>query len=274
MIYLGDSQSNPETVYDYSAWGALLKTVVSSAPESAAVIIGGDLINEETDDQEWNAFVEASDGMFEQIPLRPVSGNHTEDAARWTEFADTPQNGPAGYERVFYSFDAGPMHFLMLDSITMGSQDEAVQKTVRDWIREDLQSTECPWKIAVMHHPLYPLNQTNKDQQRAETMQEQYLETLENGGVRLVLCGHQHVYGRTVPMYHGEIADALHEKDGMVEIMGVSGGKFYGTEAKPFIAAYYDAGAVYTLLSAESDVLKINTLDAAGNQVDSIQLEK
>lgn len=274
VIYMGDSQSSPEDIYNYESWGNLLKDAAKQAPGASAVILGGDLINEETDEAERQAFLQAADGLFKQIPFRSVSGNHTEDNDSWAKVFQLPQNGPAGYESLFYSFDAGYMHFIMMDSLSMGSLDEATQRTLTQWVKKDLASSKQPWKIAVMHHPMYPLNQTNKDQMRADTMQSVYLPVLEEGGVRLILCGHQHVYGRTVPMMGAKPAEEANGEKGIVQVMGVSGGKLYSAEKKDFMAVCESEEPVYTVLSGNKTDLELKTIGASGEVVDLFTLKK
>jgi hypothetical protein len=51
-------------------------------------------------------------------------------------------------------------------------------------------------------------------------MRGHFLPLLEAYGVDLILCGHQHIYSRTLPMKGSEASSG-----GIVQIMTASGGK-------------------------------------------------
>ena len=259
VIYAGDPQSAPETQYDYSAWGGVLAHAAEAAPDAETLVIGGDLVNEYTDEDEWAAFFEAGGEALARFGERvyPVSGNHTSDAETTGRYFDLPESGcPDG---LFYSFNAGDIHFLMLDSIAMGTRDFDTVSRIAKWMEDDLTENGGRWNIAVLHHPMYPVNGSMKDGIRAETMRENYLPILEAGGVCAVLCGHEHAYCRT-------------EADGILQIMGVSGGKLYALSGDaPADFAYWDT-PVFTVITAAED-LTFDTYDINGALIDSAAVE-
>ena len=263
VLYMGDPQSDPET-NDYTQWGDLLKSAVQSNENAEVLILGGDIVNDEGDDDEWSAFMSAGAEAFEKLKIRPVTGNHTADATRYIEYFDIPQNGPEGLLGAYYSFDYGEIHFIMLDSMTMGTVDESQISLISDWIKNDLESSDSTWNIAVMHHPMYSLNGSYKDDLRAETMQQNYLPIFEEYDLDFILCGHQHVYSRTYPLISGEIQDG-----GIVQIMGISGGKHYSIPDNEIIEESVQGQSVYSVISATGSEITIETYNMSGALLDS-----
>ena len=260
IIFAGDPQSAPETRYDYSAWAGILEQAAETAPDSNYLVIGGDLVNEYSDPEEWSAFFSFGGERLEHFGEKvfPVPGNHTSDEDTTREYFELPKSGcPDG---LFYSFDAGDIHFIMLDSIAMGTRDAQAVSRITEWIRGDLESSEGKWNIAVMHHPMFPMADSRKDRIRADTMCKNYLPVLTDGGVCALLCGHEHAYSRVT-------------REGLLQIMSASGGKLYELpEEAPADLAYWEA-PVFTVISAGEDGLIFETYDTGGALIDSVTVD-
>ena len=260
IIYTGDPQSAPETRYDYSSWEDVLEQASETAPDAGYLVIGGDLVNEYSDSEEWDAFFDSGGELMKEFgdKVFPVSGNHTSDEDTTREYFELPESGcPDG---LFYSFDAGEIHFVMLDSIALGTRDEEAVSRITDWIRGDLEDSGGKWNIAVMHHPMYPMADSRKDRIRADTMSRNYLPVLTDGGVCALLCGHEHAYSRI-------------ERDGLLQIVCVSGGKLYELpDEAPAERASWDA-PVFTVISADEAGLSFVTYDTGGTLIDSVTIE-
>ena len=260
VIFAGDPQSAPETRYDYSAWAGILEQAAETAPDANYLVIGGDLVNEYADPEEWSAFFTSGGERYEHFGEKvfPVSGNHTSDEDTTREYFDLPENGCR--DGLFYSFDAGEIHFIMLDSIAMGTRDAQAVSRITGWMREDLEKSDGKWNIAVLHHPMFPMADSRKDRIRAETMCKNYLPVLTDGGVCALLCGHEHAYSRVT-------------RDGMLQIMSASGGKLYEMpEEAPAEMTYWES-PVFTVISAGEDGLSFNTYDMDGTLIDSVSVE-
>jgi 3',5'-cyclic AMP phosphodiesterase CpdA len=279
FLFVSDSQADPQ-IGDYTDHGELLNLGIGWADKPSLVVFGGDTVNDGGDPDEWAAFHEATKRLlsdmttarepFFRIVTAAVAGNHDGYALLAEQF-DYPEDVPAGPgDGYFYAFEMGGVFFIMLDSNTMGA---ARQKDI-DWLRGVLDSEasrKAAWRVAVMHHPMWPVMDNPKDMARAKTMREHFLPLLEAGGVSLLLCGHQHIYTRTAPM-HGEGADS--EGEGIVQIMAASGGKqSYVIGEKDFIVR--NAGAPNAVLViADEDALKVSAYDDAGLLFDTFTLEK
>jgi len=267
FLFFSDTQASPETG-DYSGFGEMLATAVTKAENPDLVIFGGDTVNDGGDADEWRAFWEAAAQPLSGLVTAAIPGNHDNYPLLAKQF-DYPDKAPAGQgEGYFYSFDTGPVHFIMLDSNIMGAGNE------RDveWLRNDLESAEAQqsvWRIAVMHHPMWPVVDNPKDAARAETMRELFLPLLADYGTDLILCGHQHVYARTLPM-SGDTAAP--DGVGIIQIMAASGSKeAYTAGAFEYISA--SAGAPnYLCITADDDVLSVIAFNAGGEPFDVVTI--
>lgn len=257
FLYMSDTQSDSNDEYGYGVFGKIYSAALSE--NAAFALYGGDMVNEETDASEWSTLFSSAD--FSRIPSMPVTGNHTNGSTYMSYFA-LPLNGPENYKELFYSFDYGNAHFVMLDSSYMGNTEDIVVDEISEWLRDDLYSTNKKWKIAVMHHPMYTITASSKDEARAEAMRKNYLPIMEQGGIDIILCGHQHVVCRTKSM------------SGIIQWMCVSGGKSYSPLDHDYTAYVTDIAPVYTIAKVEQNRITLTAKSSDGTIADSITIEK
>ena len=161
----------------------------------------------------------------------------------------------------FYSFDYGCCHFLVLNSECMGTRQKAAYKYIGNWIRDDLQENEKPVTFVLMHHPVYTVGTSYNDEMLAETIRENYMKLFMKYRVDLILCGHQHLYCRT-----REMGSAEHP---MVQLMGVSGTKYFNginLELMAFAREYESVATVFEVTESE---IRLETLDSSGSVIDT-----
>ena len=267
FLYFSDMQPDPETG-DYSGLGELLAQAKKSCAAPAMIIIGGDSVNDGGDESEWRAFHDAADEWFKGTVTAAVAGNHDNYDLLAGQF-DYPDEAPTEQRRgYFYSLIVGSVFFVMLDSNIMGAAD---QRDIQ-WLQNALQSDaarQSDWRIAVMHHPMWTVVDNPKDGQRSETMRDSFLPLLEEYGVSLILCGHQHVYARTLPMRGETLAE---DGRGIIQTMAASGDKAsYAMGERDYISASAQAPN-YVLLTADSDTLVITAYDGDGSIIDEITI--
>jgi 3',5'-cyclic AMP phosphodiesterase CpdA len=257
FIYMGDSQADPETG-DYKQWGQLLRSAAEDESKPAFVMIGGDLVNDGSNQQEWDAFFESGGEVFKHLPLYPAMGNHDNNEL-YKEIFELPENGPAGKEEAFYSFDHGDVHFTVMDSNVMG----AANPEDIEWLKKDLSNTDRTYKIVMFHHPAYPAVDIPKDIMRAETIRQEFIPIMETEGVNLVLSGHQHVYMRTHP-----IKNRVIDENGIIYLIGVSGGKQYTPDTYDYIDCTVGNQPVYSIISIDKEGISIKTKNKEGKLLD------
>ena len=269
ILYFSDMQADPDTG-DYSGLGNLVSQALMGRERPDFAIIGGDSVNDGGDEVEWRLFHDVTNSLFDGLTTASVAGNHDNYALLSKQF-DFPKEAPAKQgQGFFYTLDAGSVFFIMLDSNIMGAANDV---DIR-WLQEILQSDaarQADWLVAVSHHPMWPVSINPKDAERAGIMRESFLPILEEFGVSLVLCGHQHVYSRTLPMREDSAAD---DGSGIVQVMAASGDKpTYAMGDWDYVAATAPAPN-FALLSADSESLRLTAFDAENSVIDEITIVK
>ena len=275
--------------------------------------------------------------LMASVPFYPVLGNHDvgaklpayPDALGAYYFFRVPRNGPgagpwttplgpdttaAGRFRTLagdshphidaYSFDTGPVHFLVLPSNGSGNPD---QPALRRWAERDLMSSSARWKIVCHHHPGFSSSSQHYTEQATRLWQPLF----EACGVDAVFSGHVHNYQRTVPLTfkpstgkrdkRGRV-DGVFKLDrdfdgvantrpsGVVHVIAGGGGAtlygpgldktapllrmLHGDNYADFTARMVADRHSFVILDASPDELRLRAIDAEGETIDSIRITK
>jgi 3',5'-cyclic AMP phosphodiesterase CpdA len=166
--------------------------------------------------------------MLHRVPSWPTMGNHefkTDSGQPYLDVYYLPEQAWRDEEQErYYSFDQGNVHFISLDSnearlipIALDLTD-SVDDDMLDWAADDLAASDADWKIAIFHHPPYSSSSRSPN----GLVREQILPVLEEGGVDLVLVGHDHHYERTIPLRGG--CAATDDSSGITYVVAGAGG--------------------------------------------------
>jgi hypothetical protein len=248
---------------------------------------GGDITNTGEAPEEWGAFFAAAAPALDGLPLFTAPGNHEYTAASgpggkpeaYLEAFELPENGPAGQEEEYYSFDCGDVHVISLSANRLdpsesysedAEEDARIAAEVDAWIEKDLAGTDRPWKIVLTHQPPYPVEADST----AAGMKERWLPIFARTGVDLILCGHQHEFVRTFPL--DAEGDTVSAGEGIVEIMGNASAKSYESgEYADDIAAFEMTGVRgYHVITATADKLAVRAYGADGRELDYWEKDK
>jgi len=269
FLFFSDTHPNPDYL-DYTGVGRLLAQAASRNEKPELILFGGDTVDDGADETQWSDFWQAVGASLDGLTTAAVAGNH-DSSALLAEQYDYPNRAPERPgEGYFYSFSMEPVFFLMLDSNIMGA---ANQHDI-EWLQNELQSEaarQADWRIIVSHHPMWPVTDTPRDIQRAETMREYFLPILEENDVALILCGHQHVYSRTLPMRGGALAN---DGVGIVQIIAASGDKASYTVGERDFVAVTDIAPNYLLLVADDKSLTITAFNGDHKTIDELSIAK
>ncbi|MVM37462.1 metallophosphoesterase [Spirosoma sp. HMF3257] len=132
--------------------------------------------------------------------------------------------GVASGTKEWYSFDYGPIHFVMLDGFgtrnVNGMDTRFFADTVNHpqvaWLKQDLATTTQKWKIVYQHFPPYSHGAHNSDNDPDLIAIRQFINPiLERYGVDLVMLGHSHNYERSYPLHdqYGPLSDYTSNPD-------------------------------------------------------------
>jgi len=251
FVFIADAQADPE-VGDYSAFANLARVAAAIGPVDQ-LIIGGDSVNDEWNEKENALFSEALSPLISDIGYAIMApGNHDRGM----------------YQNIISSNPAG-LFFAVFDSNEMGA---ASAQTVK-WVYKQLEETVSlsSWRIVVMHHPMWTVADIPKDEQRAVTMREYFLPLLEEAEVDLILCGHQHLYARTLPM-RGE--GAASDGTGIVQVMVSSGAKQAYHAGKRDYISVTEPIQSFLYVTATKARLTVTAYNADGEVFDSFSIAK
>ena len=150
---------------------------LSKADGDSFVVVAGDDSNtgQSTEFNNFNAVV-GSGGL----PVYPAIGNHDIFFGGWASYKNI-------IGRSMYTFNAGTVHFIFLDTANGVFGVEQL-----NWLRDDLRRNVQPIKIVVMHFPIY-VNEFSTIYKISSDEEATIFKSIMNQyGVQLVISGHYH----------------------------------------------------------------------------------
>ena len=281
-----DSQSA-----DYSGWQQLARDAYQRNPESSLFINMGDLVDNGQDSSQWRKWFESVSLFSDSIPLAPLLGNHEAYSLQWKECFPTaythlfnvPQNGLQDYKNQFYSFDYGPVHFVVLDTNfpEMKNFQANLLADELPWLEQDLAKSKAKWKVVLMHRDIFLYGfgpQSGRAQTKTHLLDFSYqlMPVFEKYNVDAVLTAHLHTYRRRVPLKNFAPAQ---DGQGITYILtGVAGDVRYPQLWGDF---EWDAGrapqpetANYMTMAVDDKTLEFKAFLPDGKQFDEVKLTK
>lgn len=144
----------------------------------------------------------------------------------WNVFGRPINSGPSGGENTTYSFDAGPVHIVMLNEFyengtDVGTDDQSdVVPALREWLANDLANTDKRWKLVFGHEPAWSYTDEQDGSRRHfddalmrfPSSRDAFWNVLNQYDVTAYVHGSTHMYNRVKPLYQGgkvwQISDA------------------------------------------------------------------
>ena len=159
----------------------------------------------------YTSYYEPYWGQFKAI-TSPAPGNHDYHVSGGADYFTYFGNPPP-----YYSFDVGSWHLVSLDGEISTSSGSA-QET---WFRNDLATHTNKCTLVYWHEPRFSSGAEHGDDTSKQTLwQDAY-----NGGVEVVLSGHDHEYERFAPMNASGVLDTA---KGVREfVVGTGGAPLY-----------------------------------------------
>lgn len=205
FMHISDTQ---DETYNGAVWNKLMADAYSHTDSLDFIIHTGDMVQYGGDEKLWSEMLGNASDYVSSVPTMLASGNHS----YWSDYTeggssieynhttvDIPeQNYKNG---IYYSYDYGDVHFAILSS--GDSERTGVGSKQREWLENDLKSTDKKWKIVAIHNPLYSPGKygSSKDRNKVARSQQKKLgEIFNKYSVDLVLQGHDHAFALTKPM--------------------------------------------------------------------------
>ena len=207
LIY-PDSQSG-----DYSGWEQLVKNSADRNPNAALYISMGDLVDNGEQAYQWRTWIDSIKPLSARIPLAPTLGNHEMYTLDWKmrepraylNYFDVPSNGNTTFDRHYYSYDYGDVHYVVLDTQLYESTHEDnhdvhhpdLYDVQVQWLRQDLASNTKKWTVVLMHRDPFQYAFNRPGASRAAGFDEEgvlFMPIFDEFNVDLVLSAHLHSY--------------------------------------------------------------------------------
>jgi predicted phosphohydrolase len=216
-----------------------------------AMIHSGDISYADGFEPHWDDFFNKIQPLAARVPYMVAPGNHE----FWFNFSSykarvfmpgTLDQGGSG-DNMYYSWIAGPVHFLAMNSET--AIDTAnFNDAELAWAQNELDNvdrTKTPFVIAHFHRPMYCSGDNDCDK-FATLLKDEAEDMFYNGKVSVVITGHIHGYERTLPVYKGASTNANYNSPSApVHIMQGASGNREGNDGVPSASERAEWSAAY-----------------------------
>lgn len=207
LIY-PDSQSG-----DYSQWEDIVRSSALRTPRTALYISMGDLVDNGEQAYQWRTWLNSIQPLSAHVPLAPMMGNHEMYTLDWKmrepraylNYFDVPPNGNETFNRYYYSYDYGDVHYVVLDTQLYESNHEDNHDTHHpdlydvqiQWLRQDLAANTKKWTVVLMHRDPFQYAIDRPGASRDVGFNEEgvlFMPIFDEFNVDLVLSAHLHSY--------------------------------------------------------------------------------
>ena len=207
LIY-PDSQSG-----DYSQWEEIVKSSALRNPRTALYISMGDLVDNGEHAYQWRTWLNSIRPLSANVPLATTLGNHEMYTLDWKmrepyaylNYFAVPPNGNEIFNRRYYSYDFGDVHYVVLDTMLYESNHEDNHDTHHpdlydvqvQWLRQDLMANTKKWTVVLMHRDPFQYAFDQSDANRAVGFDDEgvlFMPIFDEFNVDLVLSAHLHSY--------------------------------------------------------------------------------
>lgn len=293
IVLAGDSRGQ-----DNEAWRVLQDRATKLG--ATLQLFSGDMINFAPDQGEWEKWLDLawkdSEGNLStlgQLLTVHTHGNHENHTSLFYGNMLLPQdiaNYP-NYAELFYSFDVGPVHVVVVDDYWVGfpEGDPAYKSTLTAWLDADLTAANAnrsvvPWIITMHHHGELSSSSHGTDSE-VLAGREYFMPIWDKYHVDLAVAGHDHNYERSKPVTGPAASPTpVNLNEGTVYLVcaGV-GADAYGSGMSSFtdVSHNFSSGefiGFYSILSATKTSLTIDGyelhIDGADVKFDTLTLTK
>lgn len=268
-----DSQC--EAIYD--TWKRVSSEAVRRCPDAALWVNMGDLVDNGESFFHWDDWQAATDASLGSRAFAPVMGNHECYSLQWQNAVpnaflglfSTPSNGSAKYDRFYYAFDYGPVHFVVLNTqrAELARLAPGLFEEQAAWLADDLKKTKQPWRVALMHRDLIDYDE---EPPNPDPFVRNLLPLIESLGVDATLTAHAHAYRRR------RMTAWKHDKNGVLYILtGNAGNCFYDVKRHAIDEIALPSDLLnYLVMEADETRLTFRCFLPNGVQKDFVTLRK
>ncbi|KNY25251.1 metallophosphoesterase [Pseudobacteroides cellulosolvens] len=194
FVFIADPQIDG---IDSKAASVSFEKVFNKYPDSSFTYVAGDFTEEGPNEVQWEGlfnggglYPNAGQKLFANTITVGTQGNH-DWAGLDNHFSFPAINGLSNV----YSFDAGPVHFIVLNTNYCDNNVSAFQKEM-EWLEQDVKGTQKPWKIVLAHKPPYSGGLNINYEPDMKFLRQNLVPVLTRLGIDALLGGHDHTYSR------------------------------------------------------------------------------
>ena len=286
LIY-PDSQSG-----DYSQWEQIVKDSAHRNPRTALYISMGDLVDNGEQDYQWRTWLNSIRPLSATVPLATTLGNHEMYTLDWKmrepyaylNYFAVPPNGNEIFNRRYYSYDFGDVHYVVLDTQLYESNHEDNHDTHHpdlydvqvQWLRQDLAANTKKWTVVLMHRDPFQYAFDRPGSSRDVGFNEEgvlFMPIFDEFNVDLVLSAHLHSYRN-----RGHVRNFDRDASGPLYILtGIAGDarrpKWKEHPLDVYVAPDRDKNN-YLTMTVTPNKLIVKAFLADGTQLDESVIEK
>lgn len=286
LIY-PDSQSG-----DYSGWEQIVKDSAKRNPDAALYISMGDLVDNGEQAYQWRTWLDSIKPLSARIPLAPTLGNHEmytldwkmRDPRAYLNYFDVPSNGNDTFDRRYYSYDYGDVHYVVLDTQLYESNHEDNHDTHHpdlydvqvQWLRQDLATNTKKWTVVLMHRDPFQYAFDRPGASLAAGFDEEgvlFMPIFDEFHIDLVLSAHLHSYRN-----RGHVRNFDRDASGPLYILtGIAGDarrpKWKQHPLDVYVIPDREASN-YMTMTVTPNQLVVKAFLADGTQIDESVIEK
>ena len=286
LIY-PDSQSG-----DYSQWEEIVKSSALRNPRTALYISMGDLVDNGEHAYQWRTWLNSIRPLSANVPLATTLGNHEMYTLDWKmrepyaylNYFAVPPNGNEIFNRRYYSYDFGDVHYVVLDTQLYESNHEDNHDTHHpdlydvqiQWLRQDLAANIKKWTVVLMHRDPFQYAFDRPGASRDVGFNEEgvlFMPIFDEFNVDLVLSAHLHSYRN-----RGHVRNFDRDASGPLYILtGIAGDarrpKWKEHPLDVYVAPDRDKNN-YMTMTVTSNKLIVKAFLPDGTQLDESVIEK
>ncbi len=247
FIVYGDTRSDP------AIHASMARRFQAHTPDF--ILHSGDLVARGKDYALWGReFFGPMGPVIRGIPFFSTIGNHEEDGTNYLAYFHLPG------KELWYSFDAGPVHVVVLDYHFDKKTSEQFK-----FAREDLLASRAPWKLVILHYPVFNIGGHATGWGHTD-----YLPLFFEARVDVLLAGHSHIYEHFRPVATRNQFDRW----AITPITtGGGGANIHQSFDHPALLARESVNH-YVLMEADRELLRIQAFRASGTLLDHFELRK
>lgn len=196
----GDSRDNLVT------WQRVQRAIVQQSGMNIPdfLMFSGDAVQLGQIQGAWETWFRGATATMGTMPWIMAHGNHDALAINYLLQFAQPQGGDMNQSELYFSYDYGPMHIVVLNDTGTGSLTELINTTERNWIEADLTRANAnramvPW-IVVMHHKPPFSSAVHSDDADTVQVRMAWPPLFARFQVDAVFNGHDHHFEMTQPL--------------------------------------------------------------------------